>query len=116
MTQTYLTIVRLVQGRVDHRELRGIVGIADEGTRIAKQGGTYLLFFLGLLSINLAVMNFLPIPILDGGQMLFLLIEKLKGSPVSIRVQEIATYVGLALIGSLLLVTLYYDTGRLLGL
>lgn len=116
MTQTYLTIVRLVQGRVDHRELRGIVGIADEGTRIAKQGGTYLLFFLGLLSVNLAVMNFLPIPILDGGQMLFLLIEKLKGSPVSIRVQEIATYVGLALIGSLLLVTLYYDTGRLLGL
>ncbi|MCX5658202.1 MAG: site-2 protease family protein [Planctomycetota bacterium] len=116
MAQTYLTLVRLFQQTVPVSELRGVVGIAHEGTKIAKHGWSYLCFFLGLISVNLVVMNFLPIPILDGGQMLFLIIEKCKGSPVSIRVQEIATYVGLAIILSLVVVTLYYDTGRLLGL
>lgn len=115
MAQTYLTLVRLFQQTVPVSELRGVVGIAHEGTKIAKHGWSYLCFFLGLISVNLVVMNFLPIPILDGGQMLFLIIEKLKGSPVSIRMQEIATYVGLAIILSLVLVTLYYDTARLVG-
>jgi regulator of sigma E protease len=115
MAQTYVTIVRLFQGTVEVNQLRGVVGITHEGTRITKQGWTYLMFFLGLISINLAVMNFLPIPILDGGQMVFLIIEKIKGSPLSIRVQNIATYLGLALILSLLLVTLYHDTIRLFG-
>lgn len=115
MVQTYLSILRLVQGAVPLDQMHGMVGIAHQGTLIARERGwSYLVFFLGLISVNLVVMNFLPIPILDGGQMLFLIIEKLKGSPVSIRMQTIATYIGLALIGSLLLMTLYFDTVRLL--
>ncbi|MAE67304.1 MAG: hypothetical protein CMJ18_23830, partial [Phycisphaeraceae bacterium] len=114
MLQTYVTLVRLFQGTVKLEHLRGPVGIVHEGTRIAKQGWSYLLFFLGVISVNLVVINFLPIPITDGGLMVFLIIEKLKGSPVSPKVQTAAFFVGLALIGSVFLITLYYDTGRLL--
>jgi len=115
MLQTYVTILRLFQGTVPVSEARGALGITHEGIRIAKMGWPYFFFFLGLISVNLAVMNFLPIPILDGGQMVFLVIEKLKGSPVSIKVQTIATYVGLAFIGGLLVMTLYFDAARILA-
>jgi len=115
MLQTYVTLARLFQGTVRPSHLRGPVGIVDEGTRVARQGWTYLLFFLGLISVNLAVINFLPIPIVDGGLMVFLIVEKLKGSPVNPRIQTAATVVGLALIASIFLMTLYFDIGRIMG-
>lgn len=115
MLQTYITLLRLFQGTVKPSHLRGPIGIADDGTSFARQGGSYLMFFLGLISINLVVINFLPIPIVDGGLMVFLIIEKLKGSPVSVRVQSAATVVGLAMIGSIFLLTFFYDVKRLLG-
>lgn len=115
MLQTYLTLVRLVQGTVRMEHLRGPVGIVDEGTRIATRGFPYLLFFLGLISVNLAVINFLPIPIVDGGHVVFLIIEKIKGSPVGPKVQTIATLAGLAVIAFVFLSTLWYDIGRLIA-
>jgi len=114
MLQTYVTLLRLFQGTVKPSHLRGPVGIAHEGTRVAKLGWTYLLFFLGLISVNLAVVNFLPIPVVDGGLMVFLILEKIKGSPVSVRVQSWATMAGLALILSLFVLTLIYDVSRLI--
>ena len=113
MLHTYLTLTRLFQGTVPVKELRGPIGIAHIGTKVAKQGWSYLMFFLGLISVNLAVVNFLPIPITDGGLMLFLIVEKVKGSPVSPRVQTAAFFIGLALIGSVFLITLFHDTTRL---
>jgi len=113
MIQTYVIIGRLFHGTVKVEHLRGPVGIVDEGTRIAKQGFTYLLFFLGVISINLVVINFLPLPIVDGGLMVFLIIEKIKGSPVSPRVLGMANIVGLVLIASLALVLTYHDIARL---
>ena len=104
-----------MEGTVRPSHLRGPLGILDEGTKVARQGWPYLLFFLGLISVNLAVINFLPIPIVDGGLMLFLIVEKLKGSPVSARIQTAAFIVGIVLIGSIFLLTLYYDAGRILG-
>lgn len=115
MLQTYVTLVRLFQGTVKASHLRGPVGIAYEGTRVAKLGWTYLLFFLGLISVNLAVVNFLPIPVVDGGLMVFLILEKIKGSPVNVKVQNFATIVGLALILSIFVVTLFYDLSRLVS-
>jgi len=113
MISVYLTIARLVQGRVPPSEMRGPIGIADAGTQIARHRGfTYLIFFLGLISVNLAVINFLPIPVVDGGHMVFLIAEKLKGSPVSPRVQIAATYVGLLLILGVFVMTFYYDISR----
>jgi len=115
MMQVYLTIARLFDGSVPVNQLQGFVGIAATGTRVAREGMPLLLFFFGLISVNLAVINFLPIPIVDGGLMVFLIAEKLKGSPVSIRVQNAATIVGLVLIGTIFLVTLYFDIVREFG-
>ena len=115
VVQTYLTIVRLFQGSVGVSDLRGPVGIVDEGTKIAARGWPYMLFFLGLISVNLAVINFLPIPITDGGHILFLLIEKVKGSPVGPTFQTAATVLGLVLLGALVLTTTFYDVSRIVG-
>ena len=113
MMQTYMTLVRLFQRTVPASELRGPLGIVHIGTQTAKQGAPYLLFFLGLISVNLAVINFLPLPIVDGGLMAFLLIEKIKGSPVHPNVLMAANFVGMALIGCVLLITFYFDASRL---
>ncbi len=115
MLQTYVTILRLTQGSVPISGMRGPIGIVHEGTRIAKMGWAYLLFFLGIISVNLVVINFLPIPIVDGGLMVFLLIEKIKGSPVGPRVLTAANILGLALIGCVFLTVTYFDVARLLG-
>lgn len=113
--QTYLTLLGLIQGRVPVEELRGPVGIVDIGTQTTQQGWTYMLFFLGLISVNLAVLNFLPIPIVDGGLMVFLIIEKIKGSPASVKVQNIASLLGLAVLGTVFLFVTYHDFMRLIG-
>jgi len=107
--QTYLTLARLFQGTVKVKHLKGPIGIVDIGTKVAKQGWTYLLFFLGLISVNLVVINFLPMPIVDGGLMVFLIVEKIKGSPVSPKVLSIANLVGLVMIAGLFLTVTYND-------
>lgn len=115
ITNTYMTLYRLTQGTVPADKLSGPVGIVHQGTIIAERGWEYLLFFLGLISINLAVINFLPIPITDGGQAVFLIAEKIKGSPVSVRIQTAATVVGLALLLCVFLFVTYNDLTRLLS-
>lgn len=112
--QTYITLLRLIQGDVKLYNLRGPVGIIDTGTQVAQQGFPYLLFFLGLISVNLAVINFLPIPIVDGGHMVFLFWEKITGSPPSEKVQVASLYVGLGLIGFVFIATFYFDVMRII--
>jgi regulator of sigma E protease len=114
MLQTYITLARLVEGEVQVRNLRGPLGIAVEGTAITKRGGAYLMFFLGLISINLAVINFLPLPIVDGGLFVLLMIEKLRGKPVSPQIQSAITVAGLLLLGTIFLMVTYHDIGRLI--
>jgi regulator of sigma E protease len=115
VTLTYLTIDRLVRGTVGVEQLHGPVGIVHLGTRVADRGLMYLVFFLAMISVNLAVLNFLPLPIVDGGLFLFLLYEKFRGRPPSPAFQSGATLVGLVLIGSLFVVTFYNDLMRLFG-
>lgn len=116
MTMTYITFARLFQGTVKVEHLRGPVGIAHAGTLIADKGLIWLLFFMGIISINLAVVNFLPLPIVDGGHFLFLLYEQITGKPVSVAVQNITTIAGLGLIVVIFLVVTYHDVMRLIGL
>jgi regulator of sigma E protease len=113
MMLTYLTFQRLVQGTVSPKELRGPVGITHIGSQYAAQGFVYLLFFLALISANLAVINFLPIPIVDGGLFLMLLYEGITRRPVPIIVQNIATAIGLALIATAFIFVTVQDIGRL---
>lgn len=111
--QTYITLLRLFQGSIGVKNLRGPVGIVDEGSKVAQQGMAYYLFFLGLISVNLAVLNFLPIPIVDGGLMVFLIIEKLKGSPASPKVQTAVALVGLVGLACVFLYVTFNDISRL---
>lgn len=115
MVMTYLTFARLFEGTVKVEHLKGPVGIAHLGTRIAERGTIWLLFFLALVSVNLAVINFLPLPIVDGGQFIFLLIEQIRGKPVPVAIQNIATLAGLALIIAVFGLVTFNDIARLLG-
>lgn len=115
MTMTYMTFLRLAQGSIAPRVLNGPVGIVHTGTTLFDRGFVWLLFFFALVSVNLAVINFLPIPITDGGHMVFLLWEQLTGKPVSVAVQNIATLAGLVLIVGVFLFVTYHDLARLLG-
>jgi len=116
MTSTYLTFVRLAEGSVKVEHLKGPVGIAHLGTQVASQGFIMLVFFIALISVNLAVINFLPIPFVDGGQFLFILYEQFRGRPPSIMFQNVATMAGLALIVSVFLIVTFNDIRNLLGL
>jgi regulator of sigma E protease len=116
MAMTYLTFARLAQGTVKVEHLKGPVGIAHLGTLVAGKGFIWLLFFLALISVNLAVINFLPLPIVDGGQFLFLVYEAVRGKPVPIAVQNGVTMVGLVLIGGIFLLVTFNDIRNLLGL
>ncbi|MEX2672086.1 MAG: site-2 protease family protein [Phycisphaeraceae bacterium] len=113
MMQTYITISRLFGGTVRVEHLRGPVGIVETGTQFSDRGFAYLLFFLGLISINLAVINFLPLPIVDGGLALLLLWEKVRGKPAPPEVQSVLTVIGLLLIGALFVTVTYHDIARL---
>ena len=76
---------------------------------------SYLLFFLAIISVNLAVLNFLPLPIVDGGLFLYLIYEKMFKKPPSIAFQNAAAMLGLGLIATLFIVTFYNDIVRLVG-
>ena len=111
--QVYLTIRGLLTRRVAGKNVGGIVAIAQASYYKAKEGFTEFLYLLAIISLNLAVLNALPIPVLDGGHLVFVLIEKLKGSPVSERIQGAANYVGLALLLSLVAFAMCMDIIRL---
>ena len=114
--QVYTTIERMVVSRtVGVENLSGPLGIVSIGGQIARAGFVEFLFFMAIISANLAVINFLPLPIVDGGLMVFLIIEKIKGSPVSLRVQVATQMIGLFLIiGAFIFVT-YNDALRMWG-
>jgi regulator of sigma E protease len=115
MLTTYLTFARLAEGTIRVEHLKGPVGIAHLGTLVAGRGIIWLLFFLALISVNLAVINFLPLPIVDGGQFLMLLYEAIRGRPVPIVIQNGVTMLGLLLIGSVFLFVTYNDIRNLFG-
>jgi regulator of sigma E protease len=112
---TYLTLYGLMNRTVAVDQLRGPVGIVHLGTAVIQRGWPYLLFFLAMISANLAVLNFLPLPIVDGGLFLNLVYEKLRGVPPPLGFQNAATLVGLFLIAGIFLMTFYFDVMRLVG-
>jgi regulator of sigma E protease len=99
---------------VSTKNIGGILTIGYVSFKFAETGFAKLLYFLALLSINLAILNLLPIPILDGGQLVFLAIEKVKGSPVNEKVMQYAQLVGVALLVLLVIYVTYNDIERLL--
>lgn len=102
----------MFEGSVDRGNMMGPVGIAYTGFEIASRGYDWLLWFLCMISANLAVVNFLPIPIVDGGLFTFLILEKVQGKPLSHRMQQYAQIVGFALIIGVFVLVTYQDIRR----
>ena len=122
VTQTYEMSVfslrmlgRMIIGEVSWRNLSGPVTIADYAGKTARLGLVYYLNFIALVSISLGVLNLLPIPMLDGGHLLYYLVEILRGKPVSEKVMEIGTRLGLMIVMTTMLLALYNDINRLLA-
>jgi regulator of sigma E protease len=111
MTIVFRSVKKLSTNQVSPRGLAGPWTIVTMALHAADQGTAKLLLFLTLLSANLAVINFLPIPILDGGLMVFLLYEGVRGKPADERVQVVLTYIGLFLIIALMVWVLGLDFG-----
>ncbi|MGA9666992.1 MAG: RIP metalloprotease RseP [Gallionella sp.] len=103
---------KMVMGDVSIKNLSGPITIADYAGQSAKMGMVAYLSFLALISISLGVLNLLPIPLLDGGHLLYYVAELLKGSPVSERSWEIGQKIGIALLGTLMVFAIYNDINR----
>ncbi len=112
--QLYVTLKRILTGDVAARNLGGIITISRVTYQSAQWGAAYFFYFLALLSINLAFINVLPIPVLDGGHLLFVLIERIKGSPVSTTVLNYSQIMGLVFVLALIVFVTYNDILRLL--
>src|SRR5205807_9015742 len=93
----------------------GPIDIAAVSYNIAGDSLPMFVLFIGMISVNLAVINFLPIPVLDGGHMVFLIYEKLRGRPAPETVRVAAPFVGVAFILSLMLFVTYLDVRRFWG-
>ncbi|HEY0333631.1 MAG TPA: RIP metalloprotease RseP [Stenotrophomonas sp.] len=100
---------RLVTGQASLKNVSGPVTIARVANASAKRGADWFLYFLAAMSLSLAILNLLPIPLLDGGHLLYYLIELVKGSPLSERAMAAGQYVGLAVLAGLMGLAFYND-------
>jgi regulator of sigma E protease len=110
---TVVSLVKMVQGKISPKHLAGPVGIFQMAGQQAKVGLLPLISLVAVLSISLGILNLFPIPVLDGGHILFFAVEGLWGQPISPRKQEIATQVGLFLLVALMLTAFYNDLLRI---
>ena len=111
LSMVYRFLHKLTSNQISPRLLGGPIEIAKQAGKSAEEGFSRLLLFLTMLSANLAVVNFLPIPVLDGGHMVFLVYEWLRGKPPSEGVVVALSYLGLILILSLMLYVFGLDLG-----
>ena len=105
-------IATMLSGKTSVRNISSVIGIAEAANGYAQLGLAWFLNFLGLISLSLAILNLLPIPILDGGHLVYYLIELVKGSPLSERAMIAGQYVGLALLATLMSIAFYNDILR----
>lgn len=108
-------IWRMLTGQASVDNLSGPIAIAETAGKTASYGADYYLKFLAIVSISLGVLNLLPVPVLDGGHLLYFAIEAVKGSPLSEQAQMHGQRIGIALIAGLMTLAFYVDISRLLG-
>jgi regulator of sigma E protease len=106
---------KMIVGEVSLKNLSGPITIADYAGQSAQSGLVSYLMFLALISISLGVLNLLPVPLLDGGHLMYYTVEIFKGSPVSDRAIEIGQHVGIALLFTLMIFAVYNDINRLIA-
>jgi len=106
---------KMVVGEVSIKNLSGPITIADYAGQSAQMGWLAYVSFIALISISLGVLNLLPVPLLDGGHLMYYLVEMVKGRPVSDRAMEIGQRIGMALLFTLMAFAIYNDINRLVG-
>jgi regulator of sigma E protease len=104
-----LTFVRLAQGRVSLQEIGGPIAIYEIAGREGRKGTEYFIWVMAMMSINLGLLNLLPIPVLDGGHLLFFALEGVMRRPLPMRVREVAHIVGMALLFLLMTIAFKND-------
>jgi len=104
---------KMLMGKVSMKNLSGPITIADYAGQSARIGLLAYMSFLALISISLGVLNLLPIPLLDGGHLLYYGVELITGRPISDRIWEVGQKVGIALLGTLMVFAVYNDISRL---
>lgn len=109
---TVLSFVRLIQNQISPKNIGGVLSIGQAASESFKMGLSSFLQMMALISVNLFILNLLPIPVLDGGHMVFYTIELIKGSPLSLKKMEIAQQVGMILLMSLMVFALFNDFTR----
>jgi regulator of sigma E protease len=113
---TYLGFWRIITGHLSVQEsITGPLGIFYITSQAAHLGVIALLHLLAVLSVSLAIFNLLPLPILDGGHIMFLIIEKIRGRSLSLKIERIVTQIGMTILLSLVLLVTYNDIVRLFG-
>ena len=106
---------KMIVGEVSVKNLSGPITIADYAGQSAQLGWLAYVSFIALISISLGVLNLLPVPLLDGGHLMYYLVEMVKGRPVSDRAMEIGQRIGMALLFTLMAFAIYNDINRLVG-
>ncbi|MFC1830082.1 RIP metalloprotease RseP [Thermodesulfobacteriota bacterium] len=107
-------IIKLIKGDISTKNLGGPIMIVQMAGDQAKEGASNLIYFIAFISLNLAILNILPIPVLDGGHLFFFFIELVIGRPVNLRVREVAQQVGLFILILLMIFVFYNDITRIL--
>jgi len=110
---TLRLMVKMLTLQVSHEHLSGPISIAQFAGQSAQLGLSVFLSFLGLVSVSLGVINLLPIPLLDGGHLLFYLIEWIKGNPVTEKTESLLQGIGMALLFCLMGLAIFNDLERL---
>ena len=115
MQTLIMSVVKIVQGKIPARDIGGPILIVQAAGQQAQVGLESLLLFMAVISINLGILNLLPIPILDGGHLLFFLVEGVMRRPLDIRHREIMQQVGLVILIGLMAFAFYNDILRVIG-
>ena len=108
-TMTVLSFVKLFQGEVSHKNIGGMLSIGKAAKDSFEMGLQSFLMTMGILSVSLFILNLLPIPVLDGGHLVFYVIEVIKGSPLSVKKMEMAQQIGFVLLMGLMVLALFND-------
>jgi regulator of sigma E protease len=115
ITTSYATLRSLINKTVSTKDIAGPVGIGSMAIQAGRRSMLDFAYFMAMISVSLAVVNFLPFPVVDGGHALFLIIEKIRGRPLSVRVMNAVQMVGLAMILLVFVLVTWQDISRIWG-
>ncbi len=112
---TFQMLGKMIIGDVSWKNISGPISIADYAGQTAQMGFAAYIGFLALISVSLAVLNLLPIPVLDGGHLMYYLIEIIRGTPLSEKAMMIGQQIGMAMLFTLIIFAIYNDIHRLVA-